>query len=137
MPTHSLEPAHANPLTTRPFGFQVCNHPFLFDEYKLGTGNEFLIRACGKLAILDRILPKLQVCAFGQAACMCLLPLLATAAMCVCSSPACKVCERVKCASVFSCASERASVVASRFCLCARMYGHMQMDTCRFSCASD
>jgi SNF2 family DNA or RNA helicase len=74
VPTHSLEPSHANPLTTRPLCRQVCNHPFLFDEYKLGTGNEFLIRACGKLAILDRILPKLQVSAFGQA-CMCSLPL--------------------------------------------------------------
>ncbi|EKX46028.1 hypothetical protein GUITHDRAFT_48360, partial [Guillardia theta CCMP2712] len=37
---------------------KVCNHPFLFDEYFLG--NEFLIRSCGKLELLDRILPKLQ-----------------------------------------------------------------------------
>ena len=38
---------------------QVCNHPFLFEEYDLG--NEYLIRSCGKLALLDRVLPKLQV----------------------------------------------------------------------------
>ena len=116
MPTHSLEPAHANPLTTRPFGFQVCNHPFLFDEYKLGTGNEFLIRACGKLAILDRILPKLQVCAFGQAACMCFLPLL-----CVSAIPRRE--------------AVRASAQESwpRGFFCASVY----MDTCRFLCASE
>ena len=37
---------------------KVCNHPFLFEEYNFG--DQFLIRSCGKLALLDRILPKLQ-----------------------------------------------------------------------------
>jgi ATP-dependent helicase STH1/SNF2 len=38
---------------------KVCNHPFLFDEYDLG--DEYLVRSCGKFALLDRILPKLKV----------------------------------------------------------------------------
>ena len=37
---------------------KVCNHPFLFVFFFFG--NEYLIRSCGKLALLDRILPKLQ-----------------------------------------------------------------------------
>ena len=40
---------------------QVCNHPFLFKEYNFGDEN--LIRSCGKFALLDRVLPKLQVSA--------------------------------------------------------------------------
>lgn len=38
---------------------KVCNHPYLFDEYDLG--DEYLVRSCGKLELLDRILPKLRV----------------------------------------------------------------------------
>ncbi len=39
---------------------QVCNHPYLIPEYDLGT--DMLVRSCGKLDVLDRVLPKLKAC---------------------------------------------------------------------------
>ena len=113
-------------MTIRPLCRQVCNHPFLFDEYKLGTGNEFLIRSCGKLAILDRILPKLQVCAVGQAACMCSLPLL-----CVSALP-----RRVAVRASAHASWPQALSVCAAFFMCGRGV-HVYMDACRFPCTSD
>eukprot|EP01029_Cantina_marsupialis_P023422 TRINITY_DN583_c0_g3_i1.p1 TRINITY_DN583_c0_g3~~TRINITY_DN583_c0_g3_i1.p1 ORF type:complete len:989 (+),score=332.84 TRINITY_DN583_c0_g3_i1:288-3254(+) len=38
---------------------KTCNHPYLFEEYILGYG-ENLIRASGKVELLNRILPKMK-----------------------------------------------------------------------------
>lgn len=42
---------------------KCCNHPYLFDGAEPGppyTTDEHLVYNCGKLAILDKLLPKLQ-----------------------------------------------------------------------------
>lgn len=39
---------------------QVCNHPYLIPECDLGSDQ--IVRSCGKLDVLDRILPKLKAC---------------------------------------------------------------------------
>ena len=43
---------------------QVCNHPYMLDDpnkdAKWNLGPELRVRACGKLDVLDRILPKLK-----------------------------------------------------------------------------
>lgn len=42
------------------FPHQICNHPYLFDERANYELDEKLVRASGKFALLDHVLPKLQ-----------------------------------------------------------------------------
>lgn len=39
---------------------QVCNHPYLMEDPEWDLGPAMRVRACGKLDVLDRILPKLK-----------------------------------------------------------------------------